>query len=72
MFASAWTVEPVKILTRYELAAVLAGPAPRSASRRMNRVILRLACCCGLRDSEIGALRLSDVCVVSSRRVGRP
>src|SRR5262245_26107745 len=76
MFASAWTVDPVKILTRRELANVLADlarRAPRSASRRMNQVILRLACCCGLRVSEIGALRLVDVCVGAGRphlRVG--
>jgi integrase len=33
----------------------------------MNRVIFRLACCCGLRVSEVGALRLEDVCVGSDR-----
>jgi integrase/recombinase XerD len=27
----------------------------------MNRAIFRLSCCCGLRVSEIGALRLGDV-----------
>src|SRR5262245_16334681 len=57
---STWSVDPVKILTRRELAALLADHPSRSVSRRMNRVILRLACCCGLRVSEIGALRLAD------------
>jgi site-specific recombinase XerC len=33
----------------------------------MNCLIFRLACCCGLRVSEIGALRLEDVCVASGR-----
>src|SRR5436190_8992497 len=76
MLVSAWAVDPVKILTRRELATVLADlarRAPRSASGRMNRVIFRLACCCGLRVSEIGALRLSDVCLGGGRphlRVG--
>ncbi|MBI3468952.1 MAG: site-specific integrase [Planctomycetes bacterium] len=65
--ASIWSLDPLKILTRRELAAVLAGPAPRSAGARMNRVIFRLACCCGLRVSEIAALRLADVCVEGAR-----
>jgi integrase len=66
MLVSAWAVDPVKLLTPRELASVLvdlARRAPRSASLRMNRMIFRLACCCGLRVSEIGALRLADVCV---------
>ncbi|HJZ90098.1 MAG TPA: site-specific integrase [Gemmataceae bacterium] len=73
MLLSTWSVDPVKILTRRELAALLADHPSRSVSRRMNRVILRLACCCGLRVSEIGALRLADVCVAGGRphlRVG--
>ena len=35
--------------------------ARRSPNTRMNLVILRLACCCGLRLSEISGLRLGDV-----------
>jgi integrase len=31
------------------------------ANRRLNRVIVRLACCCGLRASEIAGLRLADL-----------
>ncbi|MBI3465496.1 MAG: site-specific integrase [Planctomycetes bacterium] len=65
--ASIWSLDPLKILTRRELAAVLAGPALRSSGARMNRVIFRLACCCGLRVSEIAALRQADVCVEESR-----
>ena len=70
MHLSAWSVDPVQILTCRELACVLgdlARRAPRSAGQRMNRVIFRLACCCGLRVSEIGALRLADVCVARGR-----
>jgi len=65
-----WNVDPVKILTRCELAGVLDDlnrKASRSASTRMNRAIFRLACCCGLRVSEIGALRLEDVHPASGR-----
>lgn len=57
-------VDATKILTRRELALVLADlarKAPRSANTRMNLVLVRLACCCGLRVSEIAGLRVSDV-----------
>jgi len=58
------TLDPTKILTRRELVAVLADlkrKAPRSRSTRLNLVIFRLACCCGLRASEIARLRVVDV-----------
>ena len=70
MIATLWHVDQTKTLTRRELACVLddlARRAPRSASTRMNRIIFRLACCCGLRVSEIRALRLEDVCVATGR-----
>ena len=57
-------LDPTKILTRRELTAVLADlkrKAPRSRSTRLNLVIVRLACCCGLRASEIARLRVADV-----------
>lgn len=57
-------VDATKILTRRELAAVLAdlaSKAPRSRNTRMNLILIRLACCCGLRVSEIAGLRLSDL-----------
>jgi integrase len=59
-----WKVEATKILTRGELATVLADlkrKAERSAGARLNLVIFRLACCCGLRVSEIAGLRLADI-----------
>jgi len=65
-----WSVSPVQILTRRELNQVLSDLAVRSLrtrNARMNRVIFRLACCCGLRVSEIAALRLADVCVGVAR-----
>jgi integrase len=37
--------------------------ASRYANARRNLVIVRLACCCGLRASEIGGLQLDDVVV---------
>ena len=55
---------PTKILTRRELAAVLAElrrKAPRSKNTRLNLVIFRLAACCGLRASEIARLQVADV-----------
>jgi integrase len=65
MFANpAWTVDVARVLTRREPATVLADPrsqAERSLNAQRNLVIVRLACCCGLRVSEIGTLRLDDV-----------
>jgi integrase len=51
----AWTVDPTRVLTRRELAAVIADlkRSSRYANARRNLVIVRLACCCGLRVSEI-------------------
>ena len=61
---SDWSVDATKILSRRELGAVLADLERRSAHShhaRLNRVIFRLACCCGLRASEIAGLQLADV-----------
>jgi len=58
------SADPTKILTRRELAAVLADlkrKAPRSRNTRLNLVLFRLACCCGLRASEIAKLQIGDV-----------
>jgi integrase len=58
------SADATKILTRKELAAVLADlrrKVPRSRNARLNLVIFRLACCCGLRASEIAKLHLADV-----------
>jgi integrase len=65
-----WKVEATKILTRGELAAVLADlrrKAERSTGARLNLVIFRLACCCGLRVSEIAGLRVEGVQVEGGR-----
>ena len=65
-----WRIDAGKILTRRELSLVLddlAHKADRFANARLNRVICRLACCCGLRVSEISALQLGDVRLESSR-----
>jgi integrase len=69
-YAPKWQVDSTKILTRGELPIVLAdlhAKAPRSANARLNRVVVRLACCCGLRVSEIAGLRLDDMVVVGER-----
>jgi integrase/recombinase XerD len=63
-FTPDWRIDATKILTKREIAAVLTDQhrkAARATSTRMNLVIFRLACCCGLRVSEISGLRLSDV-----------
>src|ERR1043165_1080500 len=64
MFSNpAWTVDATRVLTRRQLATVLADArkqAERSLNAQRNLIIVRLACCCGLRVSEIGALRLDD------------
>jgi len=65
-----WRVDQAKILTRRELAVVLADlkrKAPRSPSTRLKLVVFRLACCCGLRASEIAGLCLDDVVVAGDR-----
>lgn len=70
LYASTWTIAPTKVLTRTELVAVLADMerrAARSANARMNLVIVRLACCCGLRVSEIAGLGLTDVRLAGAR-----
>ena len=67
---STWNVDPIRILTRREIAAVLCNLMQRSAkscNARLNRTVFRLACCCGLRVSEIANLRLSDVHVEGGR-----
>jgi hypothetical protein len=61
---STWNLDQTRLLTRRELSAVLADLAPRSACSpnvHRNLVIVRLACCCGLRVSEIANLQLDDV-----------
>jgi integrase len=57
-------LDATKILTRRELAAVLNDlkqKAPRSKNTRLNLTLVRLACCCGLRASEIAKLQVGDV-----------
>ena len=55
MFAPiGWNVDQTKILTRGELGAVLghlSQRAEKSINARLSLVIVRLACCCGLRAS---------------------
>lgn len=63
---SAMHIEQTQILTRGELARVLTHGqqnAQRSANAWRNLIIVRLACCCGLRVSEIAGLQLDDVVV---------
>jgi integrase len=70
MNASQRLADPTKILSRSELATVLADlkrKAPRSKNTRLNLIIFRLACCCGLRASEIAQLQIGDVRVDVAR-----
>lgn len=63
-------VDATKILSRRELATVLVDlhqKAPRSRNTWLNLILVRLACCCGLRVSEIAGLHISDIRVEPSR-----
>ena len=62
--------DATKILTRRELAAVLADlrrRVLRSKNSRLNLVVFRLAACCGERASEIAHLQMADVRVEMPR-----
>jgi len=65
MFAPCtWRINQTMILTRTELHAVLANlsrRSRRSLNAQLSLVIVRLACCCGLRVSEIAKLQSDDV-----------
>jgi integrase/recombinase XerD len=68
--APTWNLDSTCILTRRELAAALAdlkAKAGRLANATRNLVIFRLACCCGLRVSEIAGLQLDDVVLDTPR-----
>jgi len=70
MLYSTWNVDASQILSRQELAAVLRDlkrRARRLPNVQMNLAVVRLACCCGLRASEIGGLTLGDVRVGIAR-----
>ena len=43
------------------------GTTRFSANDRRNRIVVRLACCCGLRVSEIASLQLDDVVIEVQR-----
>ena len=65
-----WNLDPTRLLSRRELTTVLADLANRSrrsANDRRNRIVVRLACCCGLRVSEIAGLQLDDVAIEVQR-----
>jgi integrase len=57
------TIDQTRILTRTEVAAVLADlhRKRRSINTRQNGVVFRLSCCCGLRVSEIAGLSLDNL-----------
>jgi integrase len=70
MFHTQRSVSPTKILTRTELATVLADlkrKSLRSKRSAQNLNLFRLATCCGLRASEIARLQIGDVRVESAR-----
>lgn len=59
-----WSVDRSRVLTRAEIAAVLADlrrRARRSRLTRRNLIIFRLSACCGLRVGELTRLRLGDL-----------
>lgn len=66
---NARSIDATRILTRSEITAVLDDlrRKRRSVNTRQNRVIFRLATCCGLRVSEVVGLKLANVKVGSKR-----
>ena len=65
-----WNLDASCILTRHELATVLAdlkAKAGRLTNAMRNLVIFRLAYCCGLRVSEIVGLQIDDVVLDTPR-----
>ncbi|HEY4261040.1 MAG TPA: site-specific integrase [Schlesneria sp.] len=62
-------IDPLKILTRTEIAAVIADlkRKRRSINTRQNLIIFRLAACCGLRVSEVVGLKINNVRLNSQR-----
>jgi integrase/recombinase XerD len=70
MHTTSIRVDSTKILTRTELSLDLADQHQRALQSRnahLNLTLVRLACCCGLRVSEITGLQVSDVRVETSR-----
>jgi integrase/recombinase XerD len=69
MYQRTPVVDATKILTRRELAAVLKALSETSRSKQTwsNLILVRLACCCGLRVSEIAGLQVGDVRTEVSR-----
>lgn len=64
MHFAPWNIDNGKILTRREMALVLAdlkARAERSPNAHFNLILFRLAACCGLRVSEIAQLHVGDV-----------
>jgi integrase len=63
------TIQATKILTRSEIAAVIADlkRKRRSINTRQNLIIFRLATCAGLRVSEIVGLKMANVKLGSQR-----
>jgi integrase len=63
------TVDATRILTRSEIATVLAElrRKRRSVNTRQNAIIFRLSTCCGLRVSEIVGLSMANVKLESQR-----
>jgi integrase/recombinase XerD len=69
-FAKGLAVDSTKILTGSEIARViddLTRKGKRSLNTRQNRIIFRLATCCGLRVSEICGLEARDVILETAR-----
>jgi integrase/recombinase XerD len=60
----AWTVTREKVLIKDEITRILADlkrKGRRSVNTRQNLILFRLACCCGLRASELTRLTLDNV-----------
>ncbi len=67
-YESSWNLDSTSVLTRQEFTQVLQNlKVQNSANGQRNLVIFRLACCCGLRVSEIATLQMRDVVLDGAR-----
>jgi len=64
------SIQPYEILTAAEIQTVLRAlhrTSEKYINTKLNLTIFRLSCCCGLRASEIGKIRIGDFNLYSDK-----